>query len=117
MIAPSVATARLSEDGSPICGLTISIRRVRSSTTSMLLMMRRSVALAVASDSSLIWRSRLNFASFAVTGSPLWNFSAFRRWKVQTSPSSDSSHHSATPGPRPPFSTSNPTRESYIAAW
>src|SRR5258708_22058521 len=69
MIAPSVATARLSEDGNPICGLAISIRSVRSSTASMLLTIRRSVALALASDGSLIWRSRLNFASCAVTGS------------------------------------------------
>ena len=41
----------------------------------------------------------LNFASRAVSGSPLWNFWPGRIWKVQVRPSSDSSHFSATPGP------------------
>ena len=42
--------------------------------TSMLLMILRSVAAAEASDFGLIWRSRLNFTSCAVSLSPLWNF-------------------------------------------
>ena len=79
-------------------------------------MIRFSVALAEDSDSGLIWRSRLNLTSAAVSLSPLWNFWFGRRWKVQVSPSSDSSHFSATPGPTPPFCVSNPTSESYIAA-
>ena len=109
MIAPSVATARLSAAGNPICGVTVLTRSVRSSGTSMLLMMRFSVALAEASDCGDIWRSRLNLASCAVTGSPLWNLRPGRIWKVQPSPSSAISHFSATPGPTPPFSRSNPT--------
>ncbi len=64
-----------------------------------------------------ICRCRLNFTSCAVSGSPLWNFWPGRRWNVQVDPSSASSQLCATPGPMPPFCKSNPTRESYIAAW
>ena len=100
MIVPSGATARLSDGGSPICGVFVTTRTVRSSTTSMLLIVRRSVAAADASELGAICRCRLNFTSFAVSLSPLWNFCPGRRWKVQVRPSSSaSSQRSSDAGP------------------
>ena len=55
----------------------------------MLLMVRRMLAAAEASEPGPIWRSRLNFTSSAVSLSPLWNFWPGRRWKVQARPSGD----------------------------
>ena len=71
MMAPSGATARDRLAGRPICGLAVFTFTVRSSTTSMLLMTRRMLAAAEASEPGPIWRSRLNFTSAAVSLSPL----------------------------------------------
>ena len=71
MMAPSGATARDRAAGRPICGPAVCTFTVRSSTTSMFLMMRRMLAAADASEFGLIWRSRLNLTSCAVSLSPL----------------------------------------------
>ena len=79
MMAPSGATARDSPAGRPICGLVVFTRTVSASITSMLLIVRRMLAAAEASEPGLIWRSRLNFTSSAVSLSPLWNVWPGRR--------------------------------------
>ena len=83
----------------------------------MLATARRRAAAPDEIDSGVMMRSRLNFTSSAVSGSPLWNLRPLRRWKVQLLPSGERSHFSATPGPIPPFSKSKPTSESQIGAW
>ena len=72
MMAPSGATARDRPAGRPICGLVVFTFTVSSSITSMLLIVRRMLAAAEASEPGPIWRSRLNFTSCAVSLSPLW---------------------------------------------
>jgi hypothetical protein len=44
------------------------------------------------------YRSNENFASSAVTGSPLWNFVPLRSTNSKTSPSADTLHDSARLG-------------------
>ena len=117
MIAPSGATARDRLAGRPICGLVVCTFTVRSSTTSMFLMVRFMLAAAAASEPGPIWRSRLNLTSCAVSLSPLWKVWPGRMKKVQVRPSGVSSQRSATPGPTPPFLRSKPTSESYMIAW
>ena len=112
MIAPSGATARLSIAGRPICGPLVWILTVRSSATSISLMIRFSVAFGrgqrfrahLAFEAELRRPPRSACRRCGISGPG-------RRWKVQVSPSSDSSHFSATPGPTPPFFVSNPTSE------
>ena len=55
----------------------------------MLLIVRRMLAAAEASEPGPIWRSRLNFTSCAVSLSPLWKVWPGRRKKVQVRPSGD----------------------------
>ena len=97
MMAPSGATARDSPAGRPICGLVVRTLTVNSSITSMLLIVRRMLAAADASEPGPIWRSRLNLTSCAVSLSPLWKVWPGRMKKVQVKPSGVISQRSATP--------------------
>ncbi len=78
MTEPSMKTAR--ERLAANCGMTpfVWTRKVRSSRTSIRSIARLSAAAPEEMDSGDMTRSRLNFTSCAVRGSPLW-----KRWPLR----------------------------------
>src|SRR5439155_13142440 len=78
MTEPSMKTAR--DRLATNCGMTpfVWTRTVRSSTTSIRSTARRRAAAPDEIDSGDMTRSRLNFTSCAVSGSPLW-----KRWPLR----------------------------------